>query len=64
MLPVYNLEKIKFATDSPTFERAVDLYEKGKVTQFKAIMNGFFAVVLGGKLEEENDAEAEEKALI
>lgn len=48
MLPRYNLEKIKFATETPTFERAVDLYERGKVTQFKAVMDGFSAVVIGG----------------
>lgn len=49
MFPRYDLEKIKFATDGPTFERAVGLYEAGKVTQFKAVMNGFSAVVLGTK---------------
>lgn len=49
MLPKYDLEKIKFATDAPTFERAVDLYESRKVTQFEEIMDGFSAVVLGGK---------------
>lgn len=49
MFPQYNLEKIKFATDGPTFKRAVDLYEKGKVTQFETIMDGFSAVVLGTK---------------
>ena len=35
MPPKYNLDKIQFATDGPTFEKAVDLYEKGKVTQFE-----------------------------
>lgn len=48
ILPTYNLDKIKFATDSATFERAVDLYEHGKVTEFKAELGGFSAVVLGG----------------
>ena len=47
MQPAYNLDKIKFATDEPTFERAVGLYEGGKVTQFKKELNGFFATVLG-----------------
>lgn len=47
MSPNYNLEKIKFATDAPTFERAVALYESGKVTKFKAEMGGFSATVLG-----------------
>ncbi len=47
MKPAYNLEKIKFATDGPTFERAVNLYESGKVTKFEN--NGFTctAIVLG-----------------
>jgi len=49
MKPVYDLDKIKFATDRPTFERAVGLYEDGKVTQFKEELNGFFATVLGTK---------------
>ncbi len=49
MQPKYDLDKIKFATDGPTFEKAVDLYEKGKVTQFKDELNGFFATVLGTK---------------
>jgi len=49
MLPSYNLDKIKFATDGPTFERAVGLYEGGRVTKFKEELNGFFATVLGTK---------------
>ena len=49
MQPIYNLDKIKFATDVATFEKAVDLYEKGKVIQFKEELNGFFATVLGTK---------------
>jgi len=49
MFPQYDLDKIKFATDGPTFERAVGLYEAGKVTQFEAVMDGFSAVVLGTK---------------
>ena len=49
MQPKYDLDKIKFATDEPTFEKAVGLYENGKVTQFKEELNGFFATVLGTK---------------
>ena len=49
MLPKYDLDKIKFATDGPTFEKAVDLYEKGKVAKFKDELNGCFATVLGTK---------------
>jgi len=49
MLLKYDLDKIKFATDAPTFERAVDLYEKGKVTQFEEGIGSYSAVVLGTK---------------
>jgi hypothetical protein len=45
----YSLDKIKFATDPATFERAVYLYEKGKVINFKKELNGFFAMVIGTK---------------
>lgn len=49
MEPAYDLEKIKFATDAGTFERAVGLYESGKVTKFREMMDGFSATVLGGR---------------
>ena len=49
MKPSYNLDKIKFATDRPTFEKAVDLYEKGKVTQFEKGIGAYSAVVIGTK---------------
>ena len=49
MQPKYDLDKIKFATDAPTFEKAVGLYERGKVTRFREELNGFFATVLGTK---------------
>lgn len=49
IIPQYNIEKIKFATDRPTFERAIELYESGKVTEFRQEFNSFSAVVLGGK---------------
>jgi hypothetical protein len=49
MQPKYNFDKIKFATDGPTFEKAVNLYEKGKVTQFKEGIGAYSAVVLGTK---------------
>ena len=35
MKPHFDLDKIKFATDPLTYERAVDLYESGKVTEFE-----------------------------
>ena len=49
MQPAYDLDKIKFATDAPTFERAVDLYERGKVTKFKEEIDSFSAIVQGSK---------------
>ena len=47
MVPKYDLEKIKFATDSPTFDKAVDLYEHEAVTDFKNQFDGYSAVVIG-----------------
>jgi len=49
MLPKYDLDKIKFATDGPTFEKAVALYESGKVTRFEEGIGGYSAVVIGAK---------------
>ncbi|MEK7083479.1 MAG: hypothetical protein AAB972_04855 [Patescibacteria group bacterium] len=49
MTSTYNLDKIKFSTDAGTFEKAVELYEKGKITQFKEGIGGCSAVVLGTK---------------
>lgn len=45
--PQYDLDKIKFATDEPTFERAVALYESGKVVYFEEDPGGYSAIVLG-----------------
>ncbi len=50
MPPKYDLDKIKFATDGPTFEKAVVLYENGKVTCFKEEINAYSAVVQGSQL--------------
>jgi len=47
MKPDYNLDKIKFSTDAATFEKAVDLYENGKVTRFEEDIRAYSAVVLG-----------------
>ncbi|MCD6149622.1 hypothetical protein J7J13_02450 [bacterium] len=47
MRPAYDLDKIKFGVGSPTFERAVGLYEDKKVTEFKEDFGGYSAVVLG-----------------
>lgn len=49
MRPAYDLDKIKFATDAPTFEKAVALYESRKVTQFEEGIGAYSAVVLGTK---------------
>ena len=49
MPPKYNLDKIKYATDAPTFEKAVDLYEKEKVTKFEEGIGCYSAVVIGTK---------------
>lgn len=47
MLPKYDLDKIKFATDAATFQRAVALYESGKVTEFEDNDYTYTATVLG-----------------
>jgi hypothetical protein len=47
--PDYNLDKIKFATDGPTFERAVSLYEDGKVTRVEEGIRSYTSVVFGTK---------------
>ena len=47
MQPTYDLDKIKFATDGPTFDKAVGLYENGKVTGVEEGIGAYSAVVLG-----------------
>jgi len=47
MVPSYDLNKIKFATDEATFKRAVGLYENGKVTKVEQLGGYYSAVVLG-----------------
>jgi len=47
--PQYNLDKIKFATDKSTYEKAVGLYDSGKVTEFETKFDGFSAIVLGSR---------------
>jgi len=49
MLPKFDFNKIKFATDSATFEKAVDLYENGKVKNFKEGVESYSAIIEGGK---------------
>jgi len=47
MPPSYDLNKIKFATDKATYQRAVDLYERGKVTDVEEALGDFTAIVQG-----------------
>lgn len=47
--PHFDLNKIKFATDKSTYEKAIGLYEGGKVTGFEEKFGGFSAIVLGTK---------------
>lgn len=49
MPPKFDFNKIKFATDTSTFEKAVDLYASGKVKNFKEGVRSYSAVVEGGK---------------
>ena len=49
MLPKFDFNKIKFATDSPTFEKAVALYENGKVKNFQEGIGSYSAIIEGGK---------------
>src|SRR3989344_1179838 len=49
MSPKYDLDKIKFATDRPTFERATGLYESGRVKRFKTDGYVFSGLVQGSK---------------
>lgn len=49
MPPAYDLNKIKFATDGATFQRGVNLYENGKVTNVEEAFGDYTAVVLGTK---------------
>ncbi len=47
MNPDYDLDKIKFSIDKPIFDRAVELYETGKIKNFKKDYGGYSAVVIG-----------------
>jgi hypothetical protein len=47
MQPEYDLEKIKFSIDEGTWGRAVDLYEGGKIRNFKDYPQGYDAIVSG-----------------
>lgn len=47
--PSYNLDKIKFIVPPQTFEKAVNLYERGRVKNFEDGIGSFSAVVYGTK---------------
>ncbi len=47
MKPSFDIDKIKYATDQPTYEKAVGLYESGKVTRVKEGFGSYSAVVIG-----------------
>ena len=49
MIPNFDLDKIKFATDEQTFKRAVDLYESGKVKKIQVEHGSYSAIVEGGQ---------------
>lgn len=49
MLPKFDFNKIKFATDSSTFEKAVALYENGKVKNFGEGISSYSAIIEGSK---------------
>ena len=48
--PAYNLDAIRYAVDEGTWERAVALYEGGKVKDVKEMINGYTARVSGGSV--------------
>ncbi len=50
MKPQYNLDDIKYSTNQATYRRAVDLYESGKIKDFKQTDFEYTATVQGTKL--------------
>ncbi len=48
-IPKYDLEKIKYGVDEDTFQKAIILYEGGKVTEFKDNGYTFISTVLGSQ---------------
>lgn len=47
MLPAYNIDKIKFSIGAQAFNRAVNIYESGGLSDFKDEDFGFSAIVRG-----------------
>jgi hypothetical protein len=52
--PEYNLDTIRYAVDEGTWERAVALYEGGKVKDVKELRDGYAARVSGGSVYQVN----------
>lgn len=46
-MPKYDLDKIKFGTDEGTFQKAVDLYESGKIKDFHEGIKSYTSTVIG-----------------
>jgi len=42
MQPKFDLDKIKYTIDPPTWERAVGLYEDGKVDKFEETPSKYY----------------------
>lgn len=49
MVPQYDLDEIKSGVEEKKWERAVDLYKSGKVTEFEESPSGYTALVLGAR---------------
>ncbi len=47
MKPRFDLDKIKHGTDASTWQRAIDLYKRGKVVNFKEAIASYTADVVG-----------------
>lgn len=45
--PTYDISKIRYSTDPPTFQRAVELYGQGKVANIEQLHDGYQATVRG-----------------
>ena len=45
--PLFDLKKIQSMVDAPTYKRAVQLYESGKIKSFEISFGSCFAIVMG-----------------
>lgn len=48
-MPGYDLDKIKYAVEESTFNRAIAIYEDGKILKFKKTPYEFSATIVGSK---------------